>query len=88
MRRRAGERIDLAIAIKARCRPGPEIDHRRRVAIAFPIDCLAQIPRRAGYRSIREYDRRIERGIARHHQSMRLDAQARNGAQALFRLVQ
>jgi hypothetical protein len=35
-RRRAGERIDLAIAVGVRRRPRAEIDYRPRVGIAVP----------------------------------------------------
>jgi hypothetical protein len=35
------ERIDLAIAVEARRRPGAEIDHRWRVRIVVAVDRVA-----------------------------------------------
>src|SRR6202030_2452647 len=40
---RIGERIDLAIAVEPRRRPGAEIDHRRPVGVAGAVDRVAQI---------------------------------------------
>jgi len=42
-RRRVGERVDVAIAVKTPDRAAAEIDHRQCVGIAEPVDRVAEI---------------------------------------------